>query len=278
MRSVSRPAALTFLITLMLMSAIAAVLACTPPARRAGVPGPDRAGAARRRRPGPDPRPRHPHQPDRGRRARRASAERPRMLVLRCRSRLPDAGGQPRQSTIVLTINGPCIPSLPSNHNDRHHTRPATHRRSSLPTPDHLAFLNAHDAQLQRSMAVSPVLKSRDRHLHSDADSHAARTMHPIRSTANARRSTIPHSRSHKSRHRACYSAIPYSERRVTGHHRDVPLTDPFVKVKRLFRHSFDDRKTLFVLPAPPTARYNDPFTNMRSYRCRFKKWAHHWA
>ena len=33
MRSVSRPAALTFLITLMLMSAIAAVLACTPPAR-----------------------------------------------------------------------------------------------------------------------------------------------------------------------------------------------------------------------------------------------------
>ena len=43
-----------------------------------------------------------------------------------------------------------------------------------MPTPDHLAFLNAHDAQLQRSLAVSPVLKSHDRHLHSDADSHAA--------------------------------------------------------------------------------------------------------
>ena len=144
-----------------------------------------------------------------------------------------------------------------------------------MPTPDHLAFLNAHDAQLQRSLAVSPVLESDDRHPHSDADSHAAVTMQPIRSTANARRSTIPHSSSHKSGHRACHGAIPYSERRVTTYRRHHPLTDPFVKVERLFRHSFDDRITLFVLPAPPTARYNDPFTNMRSYRCRFKKWAH---
>ena len=136
-------------------------------------------------------------------------------------------------------------------------------------------YLTAGDDQLQRRLADSRVLKSGDRHLHSDADSHAAVTMQPIRSTANARRSTIPHSSSHKSGHRACHGTIPYSERRVTGYPTDVSLTEPFVKVKRLFRHSFDDRITLFVLPAPPTARYNDPFTNMRSYRCRFKKWAH---
>ena len=54
-----------------------------------------------------------------------------------------------------------------------------------MPTPDHLAFLNAQDAQLQRSLAVSPVLESDDRHPHSDADSHVAMTMQPIRSTAH---------------------------------------------------------------------------------------------
>ena len=79
-------------------------------------------------------------------------------------------------------------------------------------------YLTAGDDQLQRRLADSRVLKSGDRHLHSDADSHAAVTMQPIRSTANARRSTIPHSSSHKSGHRACHSAIPYSERCVTGY------------------------------------------------------------
>ena len=136
-------------------------------------------------------------------------------------------------------------------------------------------YLTAGDDQLQRRLADSRVLKSGDRHLHSDADSHAAVTMQPIRSTANARRSTIPHSSSHKSGHRACHGTIPYSERRVTGYPTNTSLTEPFVKVERLFRDSFDDTTALFVLPASTTARYNDPFTNMRSYRCRFKKWAH---
>ena len=97
--------------------------------------------------------------------------------IARCAWPAPPKHGRP-------DLTDPCIPSRPSSHNDRQHTRPATHRSSSLTTPDRLSYLTAQDAQLHRRLAVSPVLESGDRHPHSDADSHAARTMQPIRSTA----------------------------------------------------------------------------------------------
>ena len=78
----------------------------------------------------------------------------------------------------------------------------------------------------------------------------------------------------HKSGHRPSYHTISYSERRVTY---DLPAhlqTAPFVKVENLFRHSFGDTNALFVLPAPPTARYNDPFPYIRSYLAFSTKWA----
>ena len=78
----------------------------------------------------------------------------------------------------------------------------------------------------------------------------------------------------HKSGHRACQHAISYSESRVTRCTHELALTAPFVKVENLFRHSFGDTNALFVLPAPPTARYNDLFPYIRSYLAFFTKWA----
>ena len=107
----------------------------------------------------------------------------------------------------------------------------------------------------------------------SNADPHAAMTLQTARSTTRVRRSTVPQS-GHKSGHRACRRAIPYSESRVTRCTQDLAPTAPFVKVVHAFSHDFGDTNALSVLPAPPTARYNDLFPNIRSCLAFFTKWA----
>ena len=102
-----------------------------------------------------------------------------------------------------------------------HQTRPPNHGESrpimitdetgTLLMPDQLAELRQH-------LAVSRALKRGEKHHQSNADPHAAMTLQTARSTTHVRRSTVSHS-GHKSGHRACRRAIPYSESRVT---RDV--------------------------------------------------------
>ena len=153
-----------------------------------------------------------------------------------------------------------------------------------MPTPDHLAFLNAHDAQLQRSLAVSPVLESDDRHPHSDADSHASRTMQPIRSTAHFpairrtgqqtriaspprrwhRRTTVPQT-GQRTGHSARRGTVSYSEIPLGTSQAEKNPIPPFGKLEYLFRNDFDDIHALSVLNSARRCGYNYTYANIRS-------------
>ena len=67
----------------------------------------------------------------------------------------------------------------------------------------------------------------------SNADPHAAMTLQTARSTTHVRRPTISHS-GHKSGHRACRRAIPYSESRVTRCTREHALRQEWRNFLRL--------------------------------------------
>ena len=197
--------------------------------------------------------------------------------IARCAWPAPPKHGRP-------DLTDPCIPSRPSSHNDRHHTRPATHRSSSLTTPDRLSYLTAQDAQLHRRLAVSPVLESGDRHPHSDADSHAARTMQPIRSTALFptirrtgqqtriaspprrwhRRTTVPQT-GQRTGHSARRGTVSYSEIPLSTSWTEKCPIPPFGKLEYLFRNDFDDIHALSVLNSARRCGYNYTYTNIRS-------------
>ena len=100
----------------------------------------------------------------------------------------------------------------------------------------------------------------------------------PPHSNAYVHRTTAPPSSRHKSGHSPIKRTISYSEKPVTTDHNQLLSTEPFVIVEHLFRNDFDDTEPVFVLISASMFYYNVPVTNIRSHRCRFKKWAQHWA
>ncbi len=152
------------------------------------------------------------------------------------------------------------------------HTPMCTTRTSYkvVTKPDQLAELRQH-------LAVSRALKRGEKHHQSNADPHAAMTLQTARSTTHVRRSTVPQS-GHKSGHRACRRAIPYSETRVARGELNLAPIAPFVKVVHAFHHDFGDTNALFVLTTRPPAQYNDHIPHIRSWLAFFTKWAQKWS
>ena len=97
-------------------------------------------------------------------------------------------------------------------------------------------------------------------------------------SHAYVHHTTAPQSSRHKSGHSPIQRTISYSEKPVTTAIKRLLSTEPFVKVEHLFRNDFDDTEPVFVLISASMFCYNVPVTNISSHRCRFKKWAQHWA
>ena len=112
--------------------------------------------------------------------------------------------GNTNMSNLTIRLDHP---TRPPNHSVGRPTM-ITDETGTLLMPDQLAELRQH-------LAVSRALKRGEKHHQSNADPHGAMSLQTDRSTTHVRRSTISHS-GHKSGHRACRRAIPYSESRVT--------------------------------------------------------------
>ena len=108
-----------------------------------------------------------------------------------------------------------------------------------------------------------------------DEVSHRGTASH---SHAYVHHTTAPQRSRHKSGHSPIKRTISYSEKPVTTDLQWTSSTEPFVIVEHLFRNDFDDTEPVFVLISASMFYYNVPITNICSHRCRFKKWAQHWA
>ena len=83
------------------------------------------------------------------------------------------------------------------------------------------------------------------------------------------RRTTVPQT-GQRTGHSARRGTVSYLEIPIGTSRAEIHQIPPFGKLERLSRHDFDDTHALFVLPAPPPAKYNDNITNIRSWPAVF--------